>query len=89
MKLSQLKKNQKFKIIYIPDEMIRAQIIRFGLIEGSEAFCIQVIPAGPIIVRKNRHELAIGRALAGSIDVELKEKSVNASCGLEAAEARR
>jgi Fe2+ transport system protein FeoA len=73
MKLDQIKNNQKFKVINIPNEIIRAQVIRFGITEGSEAVCVQVIPGGPVIIRKNRHELAIGRALAKSIEIELKQ----------------
>jgi len=74
MKLAEIKKGQNFRIIQIPDEIIRAQTIRFGISEGSEATCVQVIPAGPIIVKKNRHEIAIGRALANSIEIEATPK---------------
>ncbi|MBF7083726.1 ferrous iron transport protein A [Desulfallas sp. Bu1-1] len=71
MTLDRVKKGQQVKIISIPDEMIRAQAIRFGIAEGSVVLCEEIVPAGPIVVRKNKQEIAIGRGLANKITVAL------------------
>ncbi len=73
MTLDRLQKGQQFTIKSIPDEMIRAQVLRFGIIEGSGASVGEIVPAGPIILNKNKQEIAIGRGLARQIKVELSE----------------
>lgn len=70
MTLDQVKRGQKVEISYIPDALIRAQAIRFGIGEGSEVVCGEVLPAGPIILHKGLQEIAIGRRLAQSIKVQ-------------------
>ena len=67
--LSSVKKGQTFKVTSIPGSEVRAQAIRFGIAEGSTLECEEKVPAGPIIVRKNNQEIAIGRTLAKSIQV--------------------
>jgi len=64
------KKGMTVKILHIPDELIRSQIIRFGITEGAVIKCEEVVPAGPIIVSRNLQEIAIGRSLARQIKVE-------------------
>ncbi|SFR08139.1 FeoA family protein [Desulfoscipio geothermicus] len=71
MTLDRVKKGQHIKILSIPDEMIRAQAIRFGIAEGAIVLCEEVVPAGPIVLRKNKQEIAIGRGLANRISVAL------------------
>lgn len=71
MTLDRVKRGQQVKIISIPDEMIRAQAIRFGIAEGSVVLCEEIVPAGPVVVRKNKQEIAIGRGLANKITVAL------------------
>jgi ferrous iron transport protein A len=70
MTLDQVKRGQKVEIDRIPDVLIRAQAIRFGIGEGSEVICGEVIPAGPIILHRGLQEIAIGRRLAQSIKVQ-------------------
>ncbi|UNC93252.1 FeoA family protein [Candidatus Contubernalis alkaliaceticus] len=69
MTLDKVKKGQSFKVVYIPDEMTRSQAIRFGIAEGEILMCEEIIPAGPIVVRKERQEIALGRNLCKSIDI--------------------
>jgi len=69
--LEEIKKGQMFKIISIVDPYIRAQTIRFGLGEGENAICEEIVPAGPIIIRKNLQEIVLGRGLAKQIFVAL------------------
>lgn len=69
MTLDMAKKGQKVKIVKIPDAQIKAQTIRFGIFEGETVFCTETIPAGPVIIRKNTQEIALGRGLARMIKV--------------------
>ncbi|MEW6662984.1 MAG: FeoA family protein [Bacillota bacterium] len=70
MKLEEVRTGQHVRITSIPDEQVRAQIIRFGIAEGEVVTCVEVIPAGPVIIAKNKQEIAIGRKLARRIGVE-------------------
>lgn len=70
MTLDKARRGQIISIISLPD-MVRAQAIRFGLTEGTQAVCEEVLPGGPVILRKNRQEIAIGRRLAEKIAVEV------------------
>ena len=70
MTLDRVKKGQIIKIISIPDPDVRAQAIRFGIAEGAVVTCDEVVPAGPVVLRKNRQQIAMGRRLAGTIVIE-------------------
>jgi len=70
MTLEKSKKGQLVKIISIPNQTVRAQAIRFGIAEGENVVCQEVIPLGPVILQKNKQEIAIGRKLASQIKVE-------------------
>ena len=70
MTLDKAIKGQTMVIKSIPDSLIRAQAIRFGINEGAVVTCRGVIPAGPVIVERQKQEIAIGRGLAKSITVE-------------------
>jgi len=71
MTLDRIKRGQYFTITRIPNEKIRAQAIRFGIAEGEWLSCEEVVPAGPIVIRKNRQLIALGRQLAKEIDIRL------------------
>ncbi|MEW8959610.1 MAG: ferrous iron transport protein A [Moorella sp. (in: firmicutes)] len=70
MTLAEAREGQRFRILLLPNRDIRAQAIRFGISEGEQVTCTAIIPGGPIIVTKNRQEIAIGRGLARKIAVE-------------------
>ncbi|PKM81846.1 MAG: ferrous iron transport protein A [Firmicutes bacterium HGW-Firmicutes-14] len=71
MSLDKCRKGQTVKIIFIGNSDVKAQAIRFGISEGEIVNCMEVIPTGPVVVRKNNQEIAIGRRLACQIEVEL------------------
>ncbi|ABO49201.1 FeoA family protein [Desulforamulus reducens MI-1] len=71
MTLDRVKKGQFFKINNIHNENVRSQAIRFGIAEGEWLSCEEVVPAGPIVIRKNRQQIALGRQLARLIDISL------------------
>lgn len=75
MNLAEVNRGDKFKIVNIPDTMVRAKTLRFGISEGSTVECAEKIPGGPIILKKNLQEIAVGRKLAKKITVdELQSK---------------
>lgn len=70
MQLDKANKGQVVRITGIPDHRIRLHAIRFGLAEGDVVTCQEIVPAGPVVVRHNQREIAIGRKLAKTISVE-------------------
>ncbi len=70
MTLDKAKEGQRIRIVALPGPGIRAQAIRFGIAEGELVTCTNIIPGGPIIIAKNRQEIAIGRGLAEKITVK-------------------
>lgn len=70
MQLDKAYRGQVIKITEIPNEHVRVQAIRFGLSEGTVVVCREVVPAGPVVVMRNKQEIAIGRSLAKTISVE-------------------
>ncbi len=71
MTLDKVKPGQKLEITSIINPQVRAQAIRFGIAEGAVAVCEQAIPSGPVVLRRNRQEIAIGRSLAREIGVKV------------------
>ncbi len=67
MTLAEVKRGDRFHINHIPDKLIRAQALRFGISEGASLTCGEKIPGGPVIVKLNLQEIAIGRNLAKNI----------------------
>jgi len=72
MTLDRIKRGQFFTITNIPDDTVRAQAIRFGISTGEWLFCEEVVPAGPVVVRRNRQLIALGRNLTKEINISLK-----------------
>ena len=70
MTLDQTKPGQTFLIRSIDDPAARLAAIRFGIAEGSLAACQAVLPGGPVVVRKGKQEMALGRSLAHRIQVQ-------------------
>lgn len=71
MTLDLIRRGQCFKINHIENETVRSQAIRFGIAEGEWLTCEEVVPAGPIVIRKNRQQIAMGRQLAKEISISL------------------
>ncbi|NLI13875.1 FeoA family protein [Pelotomaculum propionicicum] len=70
MNLDEAKKGQLIKVTRIKDDLTRMQAIRLGIAEGSVVTCREIVPAGPVVVARNKQEIAIGRSLARTISVE-------------------
>lgn len=69
MTLDQIVPGQRITITAISDDFARLQAIRFGIAEGARAQCQNVIPGGPVVLRKGKQEMALGRNLARRIEV--------------------
>ena len=57
------------EIISVDDEHARVQAMRFGMSAGSCVQCVTRIPAGPLVLKSGRQEIAVGRSLAKRIQV--------------------
>lgn len=67
--LSSARKGEHFEIVSVDDDHARVQALRFGMAEGACVECITRIPAGPIVLKSGRQEIAVGRSLAHRIQV--------------------
>lgn len=74
-----LASGDEVEILAVDDEGARMHALRFGMAEGACATCVTRIPAGPIVMRSGRQEIAVGRRLARRISV----RHVCASPGTE------
>ncbi len=70
MTLDMVRRGDKIRILKIEDPQVRFQAIRFGIGEGADVRCAEKLPAGPIVLRRGRQEIAVGRGIAHSISVE-------------------
>lgn len=73
MVLADVNRGDKFKIVDIPDDIVRVQALRFGITGGARLTCGEKIPGGPVVVQRNLQEIAIGRNLAGKIEIKQEE----------------
>lgn len=67
--LDRVRVGETFEVTEVGDERARVNALRFGMAEGACLDCVTRIPAGPIIVRVGRQEIAVGRKLARRIHV--------------------
>jgi Fe2+ transport system protein FeoA len=64
-----VRKGDKMEIVSVDDGMARVQALRFGMCEGANVECVTKIPAGPLVIKSGRQEIAVGRSLAKRISV--------------------
>lgn len=67
--LADAHRGDRLTILDIPDADARMHAIRFGMQEGAPVSCVTRVPAGPIVLRSGRQEIAVGRGLARRITV--------------------
>jgi Fe2+ transport system protein FeoA len=72
MTLDQVKKGSQVRIVTIGDGISRAHLLRLGISEGATVICQEKLPMGPVILRRKRQEVAVGRKLAKEIEVTLE-----------------
>jgi len=64
-----IRKGERIEILSVDDQHARVQALRFGMAEGACVECVTRIPAGPLVLKSGRQEIAVGRALAKRISV--------------------
>jgi len=64
-----VRKGERIEIVSVDDKHARVQALRFGMAEGACVECVTKIPAGPLVLKSGRQEIAVGRALAKRISV--------------------
>jgi Fe2+ transport system protein FeoA len=69
--LADARAGQQFLVTSVDDAHARITALRFGMAEGACIRCVTRIPAGPIVLRSGRQEIAVGRELAKRISVRL------------------
>ena len=62
-------RGERLQIVSVDDQNARLQALRFGVVEGANIECVTKIPAGPLVLKSGRQEIAVGRALAQRISV--------------------
>ncbi len=67
--LADARTGQRFVVTAVEDAQARLTALRFGMAEGACIQCSARIPAGPIVLRSGRQEIAVGRELAKRIRV--------------------
>jgi Fe2+ transport system protein FeoA len=72
--LSTVDPGTTFEIKSVPDGTTRARLLRLGFLDGPVE-CYRRVPNGPVIVRRNGTDLAIGNPIAEDIDVTDASKS--------------
>jgi Fe2+ transport system protein FeoA len=73
--LDQARRGDTMVVLGVDDPAARMHAIRFGMAEGSTVSCVTRIPAGPIVLKSGRQEIAVGRELAKRISVRSKHSS--------------
>ncbi len=71
MLLSEINKDEVFKVMAVPDKEVRSQAIRLGVFEGAVLKCVYKIDKGPIILDNKGQEIAIGYNIANRITVQM------------------
>lgn len=69
--LADARAGQHLVVTGVDDVAARVTALRFGMAEGACVHCTTRIPAGPIVLRSGRQEIAVGRELAKLIGVRL------------------
>lgn len=76
MRLAEAKSGARVVVTAIESEEVQLQALRFGIEAGSHVVIETNIPGGPVVVRRNQQEIAIGRSLAQSIACALSVEPV-------------
>lgn len=64
-----IRKGERIEILSVDDQYARIQALRFGMAEGALVECVTRVPAGPLVIKSGRQEIAVGRELAKRISV--------------------
>lgn len=71
-RLSGVERGQKVRIRDVPDDDVRAHLLRIGMLDGPVR-CRTRITKGPVVVERNGTTMAIGASVAEEIRVTLED----------------
>lgn len=69
--LDKARKGSYVTIISLPAGVVKVQLIRLGVTEGTKVYCMERLPGGTVVLQRNRQEIAIGYDLAKKIEITL------------------
>jgi ferrous iron transport protein A len=69
--LDKARKGSYVTIISLPSGVVKVQLIRLGVTEGTKVYCMERLPGGTVVLQRNRQEIAIGYDLAKKIEITL------------------
>jgi len=69
-----IRAGEHIEIVSVEDEHARVQAMRFGMSAGACVQCVTRIPAGPLVLKSGRQEIAVGRSLASRIQVRRRHQ---------------
>jgi Fe2+ transport system protein FeoA len=72
--LADARVGDRLVVTHVDNDHARVTALRFGMAEGACIHCVTRIPAGPIVLRAGRQEIAVGRNLAKQIGVRADTK---------------
>jgi ferrous iron transport protein A len=73
MKLIEVPLGERARLISVEDVSLRAKLIQYGLYPGDSLRVLRLAPfGGPVLIEVNDREIALGRALAKKILVEIQ-----------------
>ncbi len=73
MCLNDLRRGQYARVLDIPEEGLRMQLLRFGITHGCEVCCHTKLPMGPIVLKYGGQEIAVGHQAARTIEVACEQ----------------
>jgi len=73
--LHRARPGQLLKIYSIPPGTAHAHFLRLGMHQGEYVHCLERLPGGTVVLKKNRQHLAIGHALAKKIFVVVVDEN--------------
>lgn len=72
--LHKARPGQLLKIHSIPAGSEHAHFVRVGMHQGEYVHCLERLPGGTVVLKKNRQQLAVGHGLAKRILVAVIER---------------
>jgi Fe2+ transport system protein FeoA len=66
--LANARPGEQFEIRDVPDGEIRAKLLRLGFLDG-DVTCRQRLRNGPVVIRRNGTDLAVGATVADDIEI--------------------
>ena len=71
MKLDEVKKLGEITVKSIICDDLANDAFRFGIEPGKVLKVVNIIPGGPLVVQMGEQQVAIGRELAKSVEIEV------------------